>query len=109
MAIRMEILGAMLGHDGQQVLDELGAVVIALIAYVGIFIVGRQDRRPGDMWARQIGLAVVGGVAACHAMTPAWLPEIVQQYAVAALLVIFLTGGRRGSNPATADRGSARP
>lgn len=74
-------------------LKEFAALATSLIAVWAMVAVGKQEwRRPRDMHARRIVLAALACVAAAHAWSPSWMPEVAQQLVLCGLLVIIAIG-----------------
>jgi hypothetical protein len=82
-----------------EMLKTFAAVATAFAAVIAMVAVGKQEwRRPQDMWARRVVLAVLACVAMTHALSPDALPEIAQQFALCALLIVIAVGSRPRSN-----------
>lgn len=88
-----------------ELLNELAAFVTALVAVIAMATVGKQEwRKPHDMWARRVCLAVLAIVAMTHALSPERLPEVAQQFVYCALLIIISIG----STPRSVETDQAR-
>lgn len=76
-------------------LNELSSFATAFAALVAMWAVGHQDwRRRGDMIARRIILSILACVSMTHALSPDKLPEVAQQFVLAALLIAIAVGSK---------------
>lgn len=76
-----------------EMLNEIAAFMTAMIAVIAMVSVGKQEwRKPHDMWARRVCLAVLAAVAMTHALSPERLPEVAQQFVFCVLLIIIAIG-----------------
>lgn len=81
-------------------LNEIAAFMTAIVAVIAMVVVGKQEwRKPHDMWARRVCLAVLAIVAMTHALSPERLPEVAQQFVYCVLLIIIAIG----STPRSSD------
>lgn len=83
-----------------EMLNEIAAFLTAIIAVIAMVVVGKQEwRKPHDMWARRVCLAVLAIVAMTHALSPEPLPAVAQQFVYCAFLIIIAIG----STPRSSD------
>lgn len=83
----------MADHLNVELLNEVAALVTAFVALIAMWAVGHQEwRKPADIWARRICLAILASVAMTHALSPDKLPEVAQQFVLCALLIIIAIG-----------------
>ena len=81
-------------------LAEISAFATAFIALIALSAVSKQFwRKPSDVFARRIALAILAMVAMTHALSPDPAPQIAQQFAFCALLIIIAMGSGPRKEP----------
>jgi hypothetical protein len=86
-------LDQMLGHNALQTLDEVASLITSVLALILMWRVGHQEwSSPFNMYARRLSFGLLSGIAFCHLASPAWLPEIAQQFSIAILLLVMIMG-----------------